>query len=70
MELKLTKTSVQTHPGHFEDTWFLDLKQGNSLEAICNGSKDFCLQQKDIWAARLQIDGSDEHQQLKTAGFR
>lgn len=70
MELKLTFKSIQTHPGCSEETWFLDLKQGNSLESVCCGSRDYCIQQKDIWAAWLQIDGGDKHQQLKTAGFR
>ena len=70
MQLILSSKSLETHRGHSEVTWFLDLKDGSSLTDICNGSKDYCLSQKEEWAKRLNIDGGEIHAKLKAAGAR
>jgi hypothetical protein len=70
MELKLSSTFIPTHPGVSEEVWFLDLKEGNQLTDICNGSKDYCLTKKEEWMEILSIDGSEKHRRLKELGFR
>ncbi len=70
MELLLTSESMETYPGVFETVWFLDIKEGNQLTDICNGSKDYCLAQKEEWSKKLNIDGGEKHLKLKACGAR
>ena len=70
MELLLAATSIEIFPGIHQTVWFLDLKEGNQLTDICNGSKDYCLAQKEEWAKKLNIDGGEKHRKLKTRGAR
>lgn len=69
-QLVLTCTAIETHPGVFQPTWFLDLKEDNRLTSICSGDKDYCLAQKAEWAQRLHIDGSEKHRRLVSLGMR
>lgn len=70
MELLLTSNSLEMFPGIHQTVWFLDLKEGNQLTDICNGSRDYCLAQRDEWAKKLHIDGSEKHRRLKAIGAR
>jgi hypothetical protein len=70
MELLLTTTSIEIFPGIHQAVWFLDLKEGNQLTDLCNGSKDYCLAQKEEWAKKLNIDGGEKHRKLKSCGAR
>lgn len=70
MQLLLTSTMIPTHPGCSELIWFLDLKEGDQLTDICNGSKDYCLEKKREWAERLHLDGGPKHKRLKELGMR
>lgn len=70
MELLLTNRSLEMFPGVHQTVWFLDLKEGNQLTDICNGSKDYCLAQKEEWAKKLNLDGGEKHLRLKQLGMR
>lgn len=39
----ITSKAIEQTRGVFETVWFLDMKQGNSLTDICNGTRDYCL---------------------------
>jgi len=70
MELLLTATSIEIFPGIHQTVWFLDLKEGNRLTDLCNGSKDYCLAQKKEWAKKLNLDGGEKHKKLAACGMR
>lgn len=42
-EYILTSKSIEQTRGVSETVWFLDVKEGNSLTDICNGTRDYCL---------------------------
>ena len=69
-ELIVTSKSIEMFPGIHRTVWFLDLKEGNRITDICNGSKDYVLCQKKEWAKRLKLDGGSKHRRLKSLGMR
>ncbi len=54
----LSSKSIEMFPGIHNTVWFLDIKEGNRLTDIANGTKEYCLQQKKEWAKRLKSNAN------------
>jgi hypothetical protein len=52
-ELILSSKRIEVSRGVYETRWFLDIKYGNRLTDITNGSYTHCLEQKAQWQALI-----------------